>query len=62
MAAVGLGNEEIVRVLLDRGAADPNVRNKDNDTALMIAIRYEQIEVIDDLLLAGALFWRKRYL
>ena len=56
MAAVGLGNEEIVRVLLDRGAADPNVRNKDNDTALMIAIRYEQIEVIDDLLLAGASF------
>ncbi|KAJ8673166.1 hypothetical protein QAD02_004428 [Eretmocerus hayati] len=48
-SAVYSGDCDIVKKLLDRGAS-PNVRNKNRETALMLAAKFEKTAIVDLLL------------
>ena len=52
-SAAGLSEEEMVRLLLRRGA-DPNIGNKDNLTPLQSAAHHGNIAIVTMLLKAGA--------
>ncbi len=54
MAAAASGNTNIARYLLSNPYVNIEARNKNNDTALIIAVRDLQPQIVKDLLIAGA--------